>query len=260
MSLIIELTHPSGPVVLEDPDVRTRGEGVQLRAMIDPGTWARIRQHDIFGAATRVRQQGPLADDQPLRITVYTATELPDNPRLMPAEQFVILDAMNQVDLADSGLEGEIWEGVAFGDPQPWTLAITQLADQDFLPYDGLPSATTVRRSHDDISIEFRHHEQANVVHAQAVIALPMGDNVNPAVFQVVNGINAAMPYTVTMIDAGDLIVRDIIPDETGNNAPQLIASRVNDLINIITNIREPITETASGNLTPAQALENIFS
>lgn len=259
-SLIIELTHPAGAVVLVDPDVRSRGEGVQLRAMVDVDTWHRIRQHDIFGASSRTQQQGPLPEDQALRITVFTDQDLPEDPRSMPAEQFVIVDAMHQVDLADSGLEGEVWEGVAFSEPKPWSLAIAKLADDGFLPYNGLPSATTLRRSEDDISIEFRHHEAANVVHAQVVVALPMGDSVNPAVFQVVNGINAAMPFSVTMIDAGDLIVRDIIPDELGKAAPALLAARVDDLVNIMTSIREPIIAVAKGELAPAQAIEDIFS
>jgi hypothetical protein len=259
-SLIIELTHPSGPVVFDDPEVRSRNEGVQFRAMVDADTWRRIREHDIFGASSRTRQQGPLPNDQPLRITVFTEQALPDNPRLMPAEQFVILDAMHPVDLTDSGLEGEVWEGVAFSEPKPWTLAITQLADEGFLPYNGLPSATTVRRSDDDVSIEFRHHEAAKVIHAQAIVALPMGDDVNPAAFQVVNGINAAMPFSVTMIDAGDLIVREIVPDETGDNAPELIAARVAELVGIITSIRETVITVAQGNMTATDALAAIFS
>lgn len=258
-SLVVELTHPSGTVVFDDPEVRSRGEGVQFRAMVDALTWRRIQEHDIFGASTRTRQQGPLPVDKPLRITVFTEQDLPENPRLMPADLFVIMDAMHPMDLADSGLEGEVWEGVAYSDPKPWTLAITRLADDGFLPYNGLPSATTVRRSDDDVSVEFRYHEEAKVIHAQAIVALPMGEDVNPAAFQVVNGINAAMPFSISMIDAGDLIVREVIPDETGVNAPELIASRVTELVGIITSIREPIITAAQGNMTASDALAAIF-
>jgi len=258
-TLTIELTHPSGSVVLDDPEVRRRDDGVALRAMVDADTWQRIRQHDIFGASSRTQQQGPLPDDSPLRITVFTAQELPDNPRSMPAGQFVIIDAMHQVDLADSGLEGEVWQGVAFAEPQPWSQAITTLADLGFLPYNGLPSATTVRRSDDDLNIEFRRNHVAKVTHAQAVVALPMGDEVAPATYQLINGINSAVPFSVTMIDAGDLIVRESVADEVGDAASALIASRVGDLVDIITAIRGPLLEVARGESTVADALEAIF-
>jgi len=259
-SLIIELTHPTGAVVLVDPDVRSRGEGVQLRAMVDADTWQRIRQHDIFGASSRTQQQGPLPEDQPLRITVFTDQDLPEDPRSMPAEQFVIVDAMHQVDLADSGLEGEVWEGVAFSEPKPWSLAITKLADDGFLPFNGLPSATTIRRSDDEVSIEFRYHEAAKVIHAQAVAAFPAGDDMALATYQVVNSINAAMPFSITMIDAGDLIVREVIPDEVADAAPELIAERVTVLVEIIASIREPLLQVATGQSTAAEAIEAIFS
>lgn len=258
-TLVIELTHPSGSVVLDDPEVRRTGEGVQLRAMVDPDTWGRIRQHDIFGAASRTQQEGPLPDDVPLRITVSTGQELPDNPRTMSADQFVIVDAMHQVDLTDSGLEGEVWQGVAFSEPKPWSRAIATLAELGFLPYNGLPSATTVRRSDDDLSIEFRRNDVARVTHAQAVVALPMGDEVAAATYQLLNGINSAVPFSVSMIDAGDLIVRESVADEVGEAAADLIASRVGDLVDIITAIRGPVLEVARGESTVADALEAIF-
>lgn len=261
-TLVIELTHPSGSVAFVDPLVRSKGDGVTLRAIVDAATWSRICQNDIFGASTRTRQQGPLPDDSPLRITVFTETELPDQPRIMPAEQFVIVDAMHQVDpgeLAAAGLEGEVWEGIAFSEPKPWSLAMVALTELGFMPHNGLPSATTMRHHEDDLSVEFRRNDVANVTHAQVVVALPMGDDVAPATFQLINGINAAVPFSVTMIDAGDLIVRESVADEMGDTAPSLIASRVTVLVDIMTAIRGAVIDVANGESTVADALTTIF-
>lgn len=258
-SLVVELTHPSGSVMFQDPEVVRTDDGTALRAMVDADTWRRIRHHDIFGAASRTQQQGPLPDDRPLRITLLTSQDLPDNPRTVPSEWFAIIDAMHHVDLTDSGLEGDVWQGVSFSAPQPWSSAITALADLGFLPYNGLPSATTVRRSDDELSIEFRRNEVAKVTHAQAVVELSMGDEMAPAVYELINGINSAVPFSVTMIDAGDLIVRESVADEVGDAAAALIAHRVSDLVDIITAIRGPVLEVARGETSAAEALEMIF-
>ncbi len=249
-------------MVLANPSARSRNDGIEIRGMVDVTTWQRIREQDIFGARSRTRQTGPLPDDTDLRLSVFTSHDLPDDVERLMAEDFVITDAMHQVDPADvaaAGLEGEVWEGVAFTDPKPWSLAVDVLADLGFVPYDGLPSATTVRRASDDISVEFRRNEVAAVTQAQAVMALPMGDDVALATFQLINGINAAVPFSTTMIDAGDLIVRESIADQVGDAGPTLIAARVGDLVDIIVAISGPILEVARDEMTVPEALEAIF-
>jgi hypothetical protein len=75
----------------------------------------------------------------------------------------------------------------------------------------------------------------------------------------VVNRINASMPFSITMIDAGDLIVREVIPDQVGDAAQELIAARVIDLVEIITAVRGPLVLVAQGESTVADAVESIF-
>lgn len=260
---VIELTHPSGSILLHSPSVKVVDGATQIRGMVDAETWQRIRDQDVFGASTRTASPGRLEVENGLRLTVSTDEALPTEAVPVSAEIFVLVDAMFQIDPAEliaAGLEGEVWEGISFSAPAPWSAAIASLADEGFEVVDGLPSATTVRRDADGLNIEFRHHDGAEVVQVQVVLALPMGDEVADATYQVVNGINAALPLSTTMIDAGDLIIRDTVPDQLGSEATALIASRAMDLVGLMEVVREPLLQAARGELAPMAALEAMFA
>lgn len=259
----IELTHSSGSVRLDSPRVVVSDEGTEIRGVVDAGTWQRVRDYDIFGATSRVQSVGRVAEGVPVRIVVITNQELPTVSVAVPSEAFSITEAMYQIDPAElraAGLEGEIWEGVTFTSPRPWSSAIAQLEQDGFERFEGLPSAETVRRDSDGISVEFRHHDGAELVQVQAVFTLPQGESVPPVVFEVVNGVNAALPFSTTMVDAGDLIIRDTVPDALGDGAPSLISSRASDLVQLLEIVREPLLRAASGELTAQAALEAMFS
>lgn len=258
----IEMTHPSGSVFLDDPAVRLRDGGTQIRAIVQADVWRRIRESDIFGAASRQQQRGPLNEEQPLRITVFIEQELGLDGTTFSSEEFVIIDAMQQIDpkeIETAGLQGEIWEGVGFVDPQPWSLAIEELAAEGFEPFDGLPSATTVRREADELSVEFRHHEIPQVVHAQVVLALPEGNQPTPGTYELVNIINAGIPFGTAMVDAGDLILRECIPDQLADAGPAVIAERVITLLKMMGAIRDSVLQVAAGDMDVAEARTIIF-
>lgn len=260
---MIELTHISGNVILEAPTARVTDNGTEIRGMIDPATWRRIRDNDIFGASSRVQSTGALPEDVDLRITLTTAESLPTESIAVAAELFVIVDAMRQVDPAElqaAGLEGEVWDGVIFSEPQPWSEAIRSLTDQGFEPFDGLASATTMRRDSDGVNVEFRHHDGAEIVQIQVVLELPDGDDVAAGAYETVNGVNSALPFSTTLIDAGDLIIRETVPDELGTAASALIESRTTDLVELIGIVREPLWRVLRGELAPMAALEEMFA
>jgi hypothetical protein len=258
----IELLHSSGPITLTEAQATVVDDQYQFTGLVDAATWDRIEQEDIFGAVSRTRSPGELPSGNQIRITIGTEQQLPPTATAVAADMFVILDAMRSIDLAElgaAGIEGEVWEGIAFSDPQPWSAALHALSKEGFLLINGLPSATTMRRDADEVSVEFRHHEDAQVVHAQAVYALPAGGAVPVATFELLNRINTAVKFGVVMIDAGDLIVREAIPDQLGEARPALIAERSLAMVSILGEILEAVLRVASGELNAAEGLEVLF-
>jgi hypothetical protein len=180
----------------------------------------------------------------------------------MPVDMFVIMDAMHQVDPTEvivAGLEGEVWEGVTFSDAPPWGLAITTLAKDGFELFDGLPSATSVKRDSDGLTVEFRDIAPAKVIHTQAVFPLPMGDDVHPDTFALLNKIHLNIPFAVVMIDAGDIIIRESIPDELGSRRPSMVAERSQVVVNLMGTLRDSILKVASGELTAQEAISALL-
>jgi hypothetical protein len=258
----ITLTHSSGPIYLAEAQATVVDDLYKFTGMIDAAVWQRILDEDIFGAVSRTRSPGAQPTAEQIRITIATEHQLPATASAVAAEMFVILDAMQSIDLADigaAGIEGSVWEGIVFGDPQPWSLALNALSQEGFFLIDGLPSATTMRRDADGISVEFRHHEDAQVVHAQAVFPLPTSDPAPAAAFELINYINTAVKFGVIMIDAGDLVVREAIPDLLGDNRAALIAQRSLDVVTVLEEILEAVLRVASGELTAAEGLEVLF-
>jgi hypothetical protein len=252
----VDFLHTDGVVSLHTAQGRQTDEGLALRGMVDPDTWRRIRADDIFGASTRTQQPGPLQENQPLRITVLCKEELPEDLQQLTVDRFVISDAMNQIDpaeLAAADLDGEVWAGVRFSDPEPFALAIRRLADNGFTPVQGLVGAVTVAHDRDAVSIEFRRLNPPEVLRVQAVYPLPMGDEVDPVTYEFLNRINRRSHFGTVHLDAGDLLARHAFPEPLGEGAPELIADKVYDLLGLLALALGPVISVASGEMSLAE-------
>lgn len=269
----ITLRHPSGPILLAEVRAQVVDDRAELTGLITTEDWERIEVLDIFGAASRTRSPGGLPRGDFVRITIATdaedaiaASEASGGAPETEADLFVILDAMRSIDVADllpPGVEvdenAEVWEGLVFSDPGPWQAAISALAEEGFALFEGLASATTVHRESDGLSVEFRHFDTHRVSRVQVVSALPMGDAVTPGTFEFLNSLNASVPFGTAVVDAGDLIVRETVPDELGAAGAGLIAARAETLVAFMGEILEPTLAVASGAATPAEALAELF-
>jgi hypothetical protein len=252
----IDFLHDDGLVTLHEAQGMQTDEGLALRGMVDPTTWQRIREQDIFGASTRTQQQGPLQEDLPLRITVLCAEALPEDLQQLTADQFVITDAMNQIDPAElgaAGLEGEVWSGVKFSAPEPYALAIRRLAENSFTPVPGLAGAVTVAHARDAVSVEFRRLSPPEVLRVQAVYPLPMGDEVDPVTYEFLNRINRRSHFGTVHLDAGDLLVRHAFPEPLRDGSSELIADKVYDLLGLLALVLGPVISVASGEMSLAE-------
>jgi len=252
----VDFLHTDAVVSLHTAQGQQTDEGLALRGMVDPDTWHRILADDIFGAATRTRQVGTLHEDQPLRITLLCTEELPGDLQQLTADTFVITEAMNQIDPAEleaANLEGEVWTGLRFSDPEPFALAIARLAENSFSPVVGLSGAVTLAHERDAVSVEFRHLSKPSVLRVQVVYPLPMGDEVDPVTYEFLNRINRRSHFGTVHLDAGDLLARHTFPEPLGDGSPELIADKVYDLLGLMALVLGPVISVASGEMSLAE-------
>ena len=257
----VVLTHPTGVITMHDAEGRITDGRLELRGVIDDAAWERIRQHDIFGASSRSQSPGDLPTVGALRITLTTDAVLPEEAVDVPADLFVIVDAMRSVDLAElnaAGLEGEVWEGVHFSDPPAWSAAVAQLVTEGFEVLSRDEVSTQLQDDDDLVSIEFRYRSDVRLVQIMVSSPLALGDDVPLALYEAINGINSVVPWSTTTIDNGDVMVRETVPDEVVDQA-SLIIARVHDLLGLLWVARGPLAQVAQGALTPRASLEAMF-
>lgn len=258
----IVLTHASGPVTLNEVHGRIADGLLELRGLIDDDTWERIQRHDVFGATSRLRSPGELPSSGTLRITLTTGQELPPEAVELPAEVFIIVDAMRSVDvedLQDAGLEGEVWEGIRFAAPPVWGAALAELVADGFAVLVGDHESALLRSADDLATVQF--HLRHDVKLVQIVVSSPLGlaDDVPLALYEAINGINMAVPWSTTMIDDGDVLVRETVADATADQGA-VITLRTQEMLGLLWVMRGPLAEVAQGRLTPEACLKAMFS
>ena len=258
----VEFTHTSGAVRLRDVEARIDDERLELRGLLDQATWERLQRDDIFGATSRTRSPGTLPSGDELRITVTTDRELPSEAVPLPSDWFVIVDAMRQVDVEElraAGLEGEIWEGIHFSDPHLWSAAVAELVADGFEVITTDEQSTLLQHEDDYAVVQFRRREDVRLV--QIVVSTPLGveGDLPVALYEAINGINVVVPWSTTMIDDGDVMVRETVADEVVDQAA-LIATRVQEMLGLMFVMRGPLADVAQGALTPQASLEAMFN
>lgn len=257
----VEFTHASGAVHMRDVEARIDDERLELRGLIDQATWERLQRDDIFGATSRTRSPGVLPPGGALRITVTTDRELPAEAVPMPADWFSIVDAMRQVDVEElkaAGLEGEVWEGIHFSDPHVWSAAVAELVTDGFEVITTDEQSTVLQHEDDYAVVQFRRRADVRLVQIIVSSPLAVGDEVPLAVYEAINGINVVVPWSTTMVDDGDVLVRETVADEVVDQGA-LIATRVQEMLGLLFVMRGPLTEVAHGDLTPQSSLEAMF-
>ncbi len=258
----IELSHASGNVTLTTAEARIVDDRLELRGIVDFEVWERIQRLDIFGAASRTRSPGELPPGGELRITITTDRDLPEEAVELPTHGFIIIDAMRSVDaaeLASAGLEGEVWEGIRFSDPPVWATAVAELAADGFRFIVGDDQTALFRHDEDLATVQFTRRSDVQLVQIVVSSPLALGDDVPPAVYQAINGINVVVPWSTTMIDDGDVLVRETVTDDVTDQAA-LIAKRTQEMLGLLWVMRGPLAEVAQGALTPQASLEAMFS
>jgi hypothetical protein len=258
----LQIIHSEGVISLLDPEGCETPEGLAFRGVVDVETWEAIRSYDAFGAASRTREPGPLDENSPLKITLLNVGPQLTDFSHIPAEAFVIVEAMHQFspdELASAGLEGEVWTGVRFSTPEPWQRAIDRFSAHGFALADGLVGAVTLRHQDDPVSIEFRRLESPDVIRVQAVFPMPMGEDVNPAIYELLNRINRRVAFGLVVIDAGDLLVRHSFPEPLEAGSPELIADKLAELLGLLGTVLGPLFGVASGEMTLDEGDAAIF-
>lgn len=258
----LDLAHPSGSLSLRYVEARIVDSRLEVRGVVDADTWERIQQHDIFGAASRTRSPGTLPLSGELRITLITDQSLPVEATSIPAEVFTILDAMRSVEvdeLRTVGLEGHVWEGFRFSEPPVWSSAVAELEADGFEFVVGDDQSALFRQSDGLATVQFHHRSDVRLVQIVVKSPLAMGDDVPIAVYEAINGINMLVPWSTTMIDDGDVLVRETVADEVADQAA-LISVRVQELLGLLWVMRGPLTEVAHGDLTPQAGLNTMFT
>lgn len=257
----LELIHASGSLFLRAVEARIVDTRLELRGVVDDDVWERIEQHNIFGAATRIRSPGALPHTGELRITLITEQSLPVDAVAIPAEAFTILDAMRSVDVDElrvAGLEGHVWEGLRFSEPPVWASAVAELEADGFKFVVGDDQSALFRQSDGLATVQFHHRSGEKLVQIVVKSPLSLGNGILTALYEAVNGINMLVPWSTTMIDDGDVIVRETVADEVADQAA-LIAVRVQELLGLLWVMRGPLTEVATGALTPQAGLDTMF-
>jgi hypothetical protein len=257
----LDFIHPSGTVTLTEVEARIVDEQLEVRGLIDNPTWERLQRHDIFGSSNRSRSSGTLPPGDALRITITTRQTLSTEAEDLQADSFVILDAMRAVDATElraAGLEGKVWEGVRFGEPQPWAAAVTQLVAAGFEVV-STDNATTILVHDGDIAtVEFRHRSDAHLVQIVVKSPLPLTETPPCALYEAINGINRLVPWSTTLIDGHDVAVRETIIDDVVDQ-PSVLAARVHDMLGLLWVMRDPLHRVANGTLTGQGGLDAMF-
>lgn len=258
----VEFTHSSGAVHMRHVEARIDDERLELRGLIDQATWERLQRDDVFGATSRTRSPGALPPGDTLRVTVTTDRELPAEAVPLPADWFVIMDAMRSVDVEElnaAGLEGEVWEGVHFSDPHVWSAAIAELVGDGFEVVTTDEQSTLLLHDDDMAEVQFRRRDDVRLVQIVVSSPLALGDDIPLALYEAINGINVVVPWSTTMIDGGDVLVRETVADEVVDQGA-LIATRVQEMLGLLFVMRGPLAEVAQGALTPQASLEAMFN
>jgi hypothetical protein len=261
---ILELIHTSGAVVLRDVEARIVNDRLELRGMVDASTWERIELHDIFGATSRIRSHGFSPVGWDLRITVTADLDRPTEVQATSADSFVIVDAMRRIDgeeLRAAGLDGEIWEGLRFCDPQIWAPAVDQLATQGFevVSTDSRSTMLVTDTDGDTAMVRFGYETDAQLVHIAVSAPLPLGGDIPPAIHEAIDGINALVPWSTTTVDGDDVLVRDSVSDDVADQGGD-ITFKVQNMLGLLWVIRGPMAKVVHGALTPQEALDTMFS
>ena len=258
----VQLTHPSGVVVLREVEGRITADMLQLCGVVDRLEWGHIERHDIVGAATRTRSPGVLPGSGPVHITIVTDQVLPEQSSVLPAGAFAIIDAMCAVDPAElqaAGLEGEVWEGIRFSDPPAWSGAVTELLADGFEMVTADEQSALLRSGDALATVEFRYRDDVRLVQMVVSSALGVGDDAPMALYEAINGINMVVPWSTTMIDHGDVLVRESVADATVHQGA-VITLRTQEMLGLLWVMRGPLAEVAQGRLTPEAGLEVMFS
>jgi hypothetical protein len=258
----LEFTHSSGSVMLHEAEGRIDDDRLELRGIVDADTWERIQRHDIFGAISRTRSPGELPPGDRLRLTLTTDAVLPTEQVAVPAEWFAVVDAMRSVDVEElkaAGLEGEAWEGIHFSEAPVWGSAVAELAADGFEFIVGDDQSALFRHDEDLATVQLRYRSDVKLVQIIVSSPLLLGDDIPKPLYEAVNGINVVVPWSTTMLDDGDVLLRETVTDDTVDQAT-LIATRVQEMLGLLWVIRGPLVEVAHGTLTPQAGLETMFN
>jgi len=167
--------------------------------------------------------------------------------------------SVDHEELQAAGLEGEVWEGLHFSDAPAWSGAVAELKAEGFEVLGRDEVSTQLQNDDDLISIEFRYRDDARVVQIMVSSPLALGEEVPLAVYEAINGINAALPWSTTMIDSGDVLVRETVSDEVVDQAAR-ITTTTQQMVGLLWVIRGPLADVASGTMTSRSGLDQMFA
>lgn len=259
----VRFIHPSAEVVLRDLDVTIDNDGVaHVRAMVDESEWAVIEDQDIFGARSRRRVPNELTGSGEVRITIQGPEEALDTGWQPHAEQFVIVDAMRRLDMADAeseGLQGTAWQGVFFTAPAAWSTAVATLRQEGFNVRDETDDRISLANT-EGFMVDIIAEDDSLVVTVAVHAPLVGFDGANTAeLLEALNAINVAYPVSTNALDGDQLLTKAGIPVLEGLDLPGLIDALATGLVQVAEHLRAPLTRLGNGSASAAEALGDIL-
>lgn len=250
----VNFVHESGDVVLRSIEVRVDDDVATITGLVSPDVWEHIEREDVFGAAHR-RRAGELTGRGDVRIEIEGA-ESALRPGVGPfAHDWTILNASRRVEDAP----GEVWTGALFTDPPMWSKAAEALAESGFATVSsGDTSADFADGSGATVSVSANVDARLGGIACHRPIGRPSGAAL-AEVLIVVNHVNDTFPAGTLTFSGDTLTMKSGVPIPEGNDITDLLEALAYGLPGMLEMVAPAIQRVATGDITSADAISEIF-
>lgn len=250
----VNFVHESGDVVVRSVEVRIDDDNASITGLVSPDVWEHIEREDVFGAAHR-RRAGALtgSGDVKIEITGAAAAMQPGSGPF--ARDWAIVNAARRVDDAP----GEVWTGALFSDPPQWSKAADALLELGFsLVADGDTSVEFTDGSGTSVTVSAKPDARLGSITCHHVVGSP-GSSALSDVLIVVNHVNDTFPAGTLSFSGDTLTMKSGVPIPEGNDVSEVLEALAYGLPGMLEMIAPAIRRVASGDITSADAIHEIF-
>jgi hypothetical protein len=221
---------------------------------VSPDVWEHIEREDVF-AASRRQRAGTLTGTGDVKIEIV-GDESSMTPGAGPfARDWRIESALRRVDDAP----GEVWMGMSFTDPPQWSKAADALVELGFsLVADGDTSVEYTDGSGTSVTVSANPDARLGSITCHQVVGSPDPSALSD-VLTVVNHVNDTFPAGTLSFSGDTLTMKSGVPIPEGNDVSDVLEALAYGLPGMLEMVAPAIRRVASGDITSADAIHEIF-